>query len=85
MKAEKFLQILQFEQVSKGIPAILGIKENTSHMPAILGNTQKMLEKQEQTVEEIKALRVDLKSYMDGRFAKIEHEIAEIKAKVGIE
>jgi len=33
--------------------------------------------KQDKTVDEIKALRFDLKSYMEDRFAKIEHEIAE--------
>ncbi|MCS4540945.1 MAG: acylphosphatase, partial [Euryarchaeota archaeon] len=33
------------------------------------------LEKQDQTIGEIKALRLDLKSYIEEKFAKIEHEI----------
>jgi len=54
---------------------------------------EKMLEKQEATIEaidrtkegvvtEIRDLREDLKSYMENKFAKIEHEIVEIKAKI---
>ena len=56
---------------------------------------KKMLEKQDETIEaidrskeeivtEISSLRGDLKSYMENKFAKIEHEIVEIKAKIGM-
>ena len=38
----------------------------------------------EEIVTEISSLREDLRSYMENKFAKIEYEIAEIKAKVGI-
>ncbi len=38
----------------------------------------------EEIVTEIGSLREDLRSYMENKFAKIEYEIAEIKAKVGI-
>ena len=38
----------------------------------------------EEIVTEIKSLRGDLKSYMESKFAKIEHEIVEIKAKIGM-
>ena len=43
-----------------------------------------MLEKQDETVREIRALRQDLKAYMEERFEKIEREIAEIKSKLGM-
>jgi acylphosphatase len=43
-----------------------------------------MLEKQDETVEEIKGVREDLKAYLEARFVRIEREIAEIKAKIGI-
>ena len=56
---------------------------------------KKMLEKQDETIEaierseenivgELKSLREDLKSYMANKFAKIEHEITEIKSKIGM-
>jgi acylphosphatase len=56
---------------------------------------KKMLEKQDDTIEaieqskeeivtEISSLRGDLKSYMENKFAKIEREIAGIKAKIGM-
>jgi len=35
-------------------------------------------------VTEIKSLREDLKSYMENKFGKIEHEIEAIKAKIGM-
>ena len=54
-----------------------------------------MLEKQDDTIEaierskeeivtEIGALREDLRSYMENKFARIEHEIEGIKAKIGM-
>jgi len=56
---------------------------------------KRMLEKQDATIEvieqskdeivtEIRSLREDLRSYMEDRFAKIEHEIEAIKAKIGM-
>jgi len=36
-------------------------------------------------VKRIDLLRLDLKSYMDERFAKIEREIERIKAKIGLD
>ncbi len=45
---------------------------------------EKMLEKQDDTIREIKALRYDLKAWMEDRFSKIEREIAEIKARIGM-
>jgi acylphosphatase len=38
----------------------------------------------DEIVKEISSLRGDLKSYMENKFAKIEHEIAGIKAKIGM-
>ena len=68
------------------------IKQDTSNM---LVKQDMMLEKQEDTIEaidrskeeivtEVRSLREDLKSYMENKFAKIEYEIEEIKAKVGM-
>lgn len=43
-----------------------------------------MIEKQDKYTDEIKGLRQDLKSYMEGRFDSIEHEIVTIKEKIGM-
>ena len=38
----------------------------------------------EDIVTEVKSLREDLRSYMENKFARIEHEIEGIKAKIGM-
>ncbi len=43
-----------------------------------------MLEKQDESIVEIKGLRQDLKSYMEERFDSLEHEIVMIKEKIGM-
>ena len=43
-----------------------------------------MLEKQDDTIGEISGLREDLKSFMEERFNRLEHEIEVIKAKLGM-
>ena len=60
-----------------------------------VGIGEKMLEKQDKTIDaidrskeeivtQISSLRDDLRSYMDYKFAKIEHEVEAIKAKIGM-
>jgi acylphosphatase len=44
----------------------------------------KMLDKQDETVGEIKGLRRDLKDHMDQRFEYIESELAEIKSTLRV-
>jgi len=51
---------------------------------SLLEKQDSLLEKQDETLSEIKGLREDLKSYMEERFERIEHEIAAIKAKIGV-
>jgi acylphosphatase len=43
------------------------------------GKIDQTLDKQDETIEEIRGLRVDLKSYMDRRFKRIEADLAELK------
>ena len=45
---------------------------------------KRMLEKQDETINEIKGLREDLKSYMEERFDRLEHEVMAIKARLGM-
>jgi acylphosphatase len=53
-------------------------------MNGMLEKQDMMLEKQDETIGEIRSQREDLKSYMENKFAKIEHEIEAIKAKIGM-
>ncbi|MCD6456949.1 MAG: acylphosphatase [Methanophagales archaeon] len=46
--------------------------------------SEKIDQGKEEIVMEISALREDLKSYMENKFARIEQEITEIKMKVGM-
>ena len=46
--------------------------------------SEKIDQGKEEIVTEISALREDLKSYMENKFARIEQEITEIKMKVGM-
>ncbi len=43
------------------------------------GKIDQTLDKQDETIEEIRGLRVDLKSYMDRKFKRIEADLAELK------
>jgi len=43
-----------------------------------------MLDKQDETITELKGVRTDLKSYMEERVERIEREIAAIKDKIGV-
>jgi acylphosphatase len=45
---------------------------------------KKMLNKQDETIGEIRGLREDLKSFMEERFDQLEREIEIIKAKLGM-
>ena len=87
-----YMHLIQVEQLSKGIPAILSIDRKQDKM---LEKQDQMLEKQDQTVgkldqtrteitSEIRELRRDLRSYLDEKLIKIESDILQIKAKIGL-
>jgi acylphosphatase len=73
-----YMHLIQVEQLSMGIPAILSIDRKQD----------RMLEKQDQTrteiSSEIRELRRDLRSYLDEKLHKIENDIFQIKAKIGL-
>ena len=92
-KAERLVSILDdmnvtLKSVKEDTSSIkedtASIKEDTKLIPGIKENTEMMLEKQEDTTGEISALREDLRSYMENKFARIEYEIEGIKAKIGM-
>ena len=45
----------------------------------MLGKQDQMIDKQDVTIGEIRGLRVDLKSYMDMKFQRIEADLEELK------
>lgn len=87
--------LMSVKEDTKLIPSI---KENTEKMlekqdsmlekqDDTIGEIRKVSEKidqgKEEIVTEIRSLRGDLRTYMENKFAKIEYEIAQIKAKIG--
>ncbi|MDO9035085.1 MAG: acylphosphatase [Methanoregula sp.] len=87
-----YMHLVQVEQLSKGIPAIISIDKKQDRM---LDKQDQMLDKQDQMIQkmdhmessitgEIKDLRTDLRSYMDRKFSVMEQDIQQIKVKIGL-
>jgi len=101
-----YMHLLQVEQLSKGIPAIISIDKKQDRM---LEKQDQMLEKQDRMLEtqglmlekqdvmirtmdhmetsitgEINDLRTDLRSYLDRKLSVMEHDIQQIKTKIGL-
>ncbi|MDP3105691.1 MAG: acylphosphatase [Candidatus Methanoperedens sp.] len=73
-----YMHLIQVEQLSKGIPAILSIDRKQDKM------LEKLDETKTEIVGEIRELRWDLKSYLDEKLIHIESDVAQIKAKIGL-
>jgi len=69
-------------QIKEDTSLMLGKQDET--IGAIGEVSEKIDEGKEEIVTEIGSLREDLRSYMENKFAIIEHEIEGIKAKIGI-
>ncbi len=80
-----YMHLIRVEQLSRGIPAILSIDRKQDQM---LGKQDQILEKLDQNrteiSSEIRELRLDLRSYLDEKLIKIERDIFQIKAKIGL-
>jgi acylphosphatase len=83
IKILDYMHFIQVEQLDKGIPAILSIKQSTEQMlvkqDQMLEKQDKMLEKQESTIDEIRALRSDLKTEIVTQSNHIKSEIVAVK------
>ncbi len=73
-----FMHLIQVEQLSKGIPAILSIDRKHDQM------LEKLDQNRTEISSEIRELRLDLRSYLDEKLIKIERDIFQIKAKIGL-
>lgn len=78
-----YMHLVQVEQLDKGIPAILSIQSSQEKMlekqDLMLDKQDEMIDTQRQTNKEIQTLRYDLKTEMNERFNKIEHELELVK------
>ena len=70
------------KEIKKDTGMMLGKQDET--IGGIREVSEKIDQGKEDLVTEIRSLRGDLKSYMEERFGRIEQEIVEIKAKVGM-
>lgn len=73
-----YLHIIQIEQLSKGIPAILSIDRK---MDSMLDKQDRM---ETSITGEIRDLRTDLCSHLDRRVSAIEHDVQQIKTKIDL-
>jgi len=80
-----YMHLIQVEQLSKGIPAIISIDKKQDQM---LGKQDQMiqtLDHMESSITgEIKDLRTDLRSYLERKFSVMEQDIQQIKVKIGL-
>jgi acylphosphatase len=60
------------------------IKEMKGDIKEMKGDIKEVLVKQDETIHEIRELRVDLKSWMDERLTKLEKDVGLIKQKMGL-
>jgi len=85
-----FLQDLQFEQLCKGIPAILRIEESQNEMISLqktmlskqdqmIGKQDQMIHIQQDTVDEIKGFRKDSANYLETEFSDIKKKLQAIE------
>ncbi len=83
------------EQMDKAIPILISMNGRMENMDDKLGRMDekmggmdekmaRMVEKQEETVDEVRGLRVDLGTIHAERMERMERDIAEIKAKIGL-
>jgi hypothetical protein len=94
-----YMHVIQVEQLSKGIPAIISIDKKQDKMlekqdqmlgkqDLMLGRQDKMLQKMDgmetSITGEIHDLRTDLRSHLDQRLSVIEQDIQQIKTKIGL-
>jgi len=94
-----YMHLIQVEQLSKGIHAIISIDNKQDRMldkqDQMLDKQDQMLGKQDQMIQkmdhmetsitgEIKDLRTDLRSYIDRKFSVMEQDIQQIKVKIGL-
>jgi hydrogenase maturation factor HypF (carbamoyltransferase family) len=76
------------EIVARGDVPRVGFRDLVQKMGRDLGlsgtveRQYMMIERQDETIGEIRGMRSDLQDHMDRRFSKIEGEIAEIKAAI---
>jgi acylphosphatase len=80
-----YLHIIQIEQLSKGVPAIISIDKKQD---SLLEKSDQMLQKMDRMetsiTGEIRDLRADLRSHIDQRLSVMEEDIQQIKAKIGL-
>lgn len=83
---DSYRNSLMLEQLNKIVQVGLNMLEKQDKTIEKIDETKSFLgNKIDNVSEKIELLRLDLKSYMDNRFNKIEKEIERIKAKIGLD
>jgi len=61
-----------------------GFSTGSAYFNILVGGQKEMLGKQDQIIGEIRALREEMKAFLDERFRRLEKEIDQIKARLGM-
>jgi len=69
------------EQMDKAVPIFINMNERIGRMDEKMDI---MIEKQDETVDQVRGLREDLGTIHAERMVRMERDIAEIKAKIGL-
>ncbi len=62
-----------------------GFSTGAAYFEVMFQKQDQLLQKQDETLAEIKGLRLDLKTMLDERLAKMERDIAEVRARLGLQ
>jgi len=80
-----FMHVIQVEQLSKGIPAIISIDKKQDKMLEKQDQVLRKMDRMETAVTgEIHDMRTDLHSHLDQRLSALEQDIQQIKTKIGL-
>ena len=77
----EFRDTLSLEQLVKIAETGVEMKGDIKEMK---GDIKEMLLKQDESRDEIRGLRTDMKSWMDNRFSRLESDVKLIKEKIGL-
>lgn len=82
MDIDRYLHLIQVEQLNKGVPAIIDIRENTKTMlekqDMMLGKQDMMLEKQDMSIKLLETIKEDT-SGMKSTLSRIESDVKDTK------
>lgn len=80
-----YMHMIQIEQLSKGIPAVISIDKNQDKLLLKQDLVLQKMDRMDTSItSEIHDLRIDLRSHLDQKLSAMEQDIQQIKTKIGL-